>query len=223
MPDLHDNLQRVRERVARAAERSGRDAAQVRLVAVTKGCGPATVRGLWQLGLREFGENRVQEAVTKMALDLPGVRWHLIGHLQANKINKILPHVGMVQSLDSWRLATALDDRARRLGRRVPVLLEVKTSSEDTKHGVEPEAVPEIYGRVAELPGLELEGLMTIGPLDDTGGARRRSFRQCREIFERLRVSGTPPRILSMGMSEDLEAAIEEGANMIRVGRALCA
>lgn len=223
MDRLHDNLERVRERMARAALRSNRDAGGVRLVAVTKGCDAETVRGLWALGLREFGENRVQEAMAKMALDLPGVLWHLIGHLQENKINKILPQVGMIQSLDSWRLAEALSERAQRIGRRVPVLLEVKSSAEPTKHGVVVEAAEEVYGRVSELPGIAVEGLMTIGPLDDTGGARRASFRVCRGIFDRLQATAVPPRVLSMGMSEDLEDAIEEGANMIRVGRALWA
>jgi len=221
MPGLAENLARVRERLAGAARRAGRSPDSITLVAVTKGCGSETVRGLWQLGVRDFGENRVQEALPKMALDLPGARWHLIGHLQENKINKILPQVFLIHSLDSLRIAQAVDMRAERLGRRVPVLLEVKTSPEPSKHGVPAGEVPDAWVRLAALPGLELAGLMTIAPLGVAAEGVRESFRTLHRLFEALQSRPMPPRILSMGMSDDLEIAVEEGSTMLRVGRAL--
>jgi hypothetical protein len=155
-----------------------------------------------------------------MGLELPGARWHLIGHLQENKINKILPGVYLVQSVDSLQLGQALASRAERLRRRLPVLVEVKTSPEATKHGVGLEAAEDVYGRLAELPALEPAGLMTLAPFDDPAGARR-SFQALRRIFEHLKSAAVPPRVLSMGMSDDFEIAIEEGSTMVRVGRAL--
>ena len=216
---LADNLARVRERLEKAAAAAGRRAADVHLVAVTKGCGIETVRALWELGLRDFGESRVQEALPKLPEAPPEVRWHLLGHLQENKINKILPWVHLLQSLDSLPLARALDLRAQRLGRRLPVLLEVKTAAEPTKHGFAPEALLEAYACVAALPGLEPQGLMTMAPGNGDDAAVRRSFAQARRLFETL--PAPAPRFLSMGMSDDLEIAVEEGATMIRVGRAL--
>ena len=216
---LVDNLERVRERVARAALRAGRRDADVSLVAVTKGCGVDTVRGLWELGLRDFGENRVQEALTKIDAAPPGCRWHLIGTLQANKINKVLPWVSLVQSVDSLSLGRALAERAGRQERRLPVLLEVRTSAEPAKHGFVPEAVPEAYAALVALPGLDVQGLMTMAPFTSDVHAVRRSFQVTRRLFEEVR--GLGARWLSMGMSDDLEIAIEEGATMVRVGRAL--
>jgi len=216
---LADNLARVRERLEKAAALAGRRATDVHLVAVTKGCGVEMVRALWELGLCDFGESRVQEALPKLAAAPPEVRWHLIGHLQENKINKILPWVHLLQSLDSLPLARALDLRAQRLGRRLPVLLEVKTSVEPSKHGFAPEAIPEAYATVAALPGLEPQGLMTMAPWSGDNDAVRRSFAQARRLFEAL--PPPAPRLLSMGMSDDLEIAVEEGATMVRVGRAL--
>jgi pyridoxal phosphate enzyme (YggS family) len=221
MASLADNLARVRERIARATERAGRDAGSVILVAVTKGHGIEAVRALWELGEREFGENRVQEAVPKMMSALDGVHWHLIGHLQENKINKILPQVHWIQSIDSLELARAVEVRAARLGRSVPVLLEVKTTSEPTKHGLAPEAVIDVAGFVAAMPHLELRGLMTIAALDAGELQARRSFATVRGLGERLELGFQP--VLSMGMSDDFEIAIDEGSTMVRVGRALLA
>jgi pyridoxal phosphate enzyme (YggS family) len=220
---LADNLARVRKRIARAAERASRIPDAVTLVAVTKGQPVATVRALWELGLRDFGENRVQEALTKVdALPEPR-RWHLIGHLQVNKINKVLPWAHMIQSVDSLELARALSQRAERRGVTLPVLLEVKTSSEATKHGFDPHAAEDAWGEVASLPCVEPRGLMTIAPFTQEESELRRSFRTLRHLHDRLQSVQPAPSILSMGMSDDLEIAIEEGSNMVRVGRALVA
>jgi len=220
---LADNLARVRERLARAAERSGRPADAVTLVAVTKGCGPDTVRDLWTLGVRDFGENRVQEALTKTTLDLPGARWHLIGHLQENKINKVLPWVHLIQSIDSRGLAQAVEERASRGNVRVPVLLEVKTSPEPAKHGIPVDEATDTYRALAGCAALELRGLMTIAPFDAPEGELRRAFATLRRLGEELRGEPGPAAVLSMGMSDDFEIAVEEGATMVRIGRAIVA
>ena len=222
MKTIADNLESVRERIARAAERSGRGPTSVGLVAVTKGQGPEVVRSLWQLGHRDFGENRVQEALSKVNLPLPDARWHMIGPLQANKINKLIPHVALVHSLDSLEIAVALSQRAARQARRISVLLEVKTSAEPAKHGVDPARAVELYARLVDLPGLSPRGLMTIAPIAGPNVVRS-SFRTLQHLFDALQSLVPPPDILSMGMSDDFELAIEEGATLVRIGRALFA
>jgi pyridoxal phosphate enzyme (YggS family) len=222
MMTIADNLDSVRERIARAAARSGRDPSSIGLVAVTKGQGPAVVRSLWQLGQRDFGENRVQEALSKFQLPLPDARWHMIGPLQANKINKLIPHVALVHSLDSLEIAVALSQRAARQARRIPVLLEVKTSTEPAKHGVDPAVAVELYARLLDLPGLLPRGLMTIAPMAGPEVVRE-SFRTLRQHFDALHTLVPPPDVLSMGMSDDFELAVEEGATLVRIGRALFA
>jgi len=221
MSGLADNLARVRERLAAAAERSGRSPDAIQLLAVTKGHGAGVVRALWELGLRDFGENRVQEAVPKMSLELAGARWHLIGHLQENKINKVLPHVHCIQSIDSLSLGQAVDQRAQRLGRRVPVLLEVKTSPEPSKHGVAPEATGEVYAGLGACAHLEPLGLMTMAPFEADDAETHRCFAALRRLQEDLQAAGAAAPVLSMGMSDDFEAAIEEGSTMVRIGHAL--
>lgn len=223
MSGLAENLARVRERIARAAERAGRRPESVSLVAVSKGQSVGVVRALWQLGVRDFGENRVQEALTKIDTAPQPLRWHVIGHLQANKINKVLPWAYMLQSLDSLELARALSERAERRGVTLPVLLEVKTSDEPSKHGFAPTEAEDAWGTVASLARLEPQGLMTIAPFTPEERTLRRSFQLLRRLHERLQSVRPAPTILSMGMSDDLEIAIEEGSTMVRVGRALVA
>ena len=223
MSELADNLARLRERIARAAERAGRNPADVTLIAVTKGQPAGVVQALWELGLRDFGENRVQEALGKIEAAPAEARWHLIGHLQENKINKVLPWVTLIQSVDSWRLAQALSRRAAPLARPIPVLLEVKTASEPTKHGVAPDEAVDLFAAVAALPGLSARGLMTIAPWTEERARVRRSFATLRRLLEQLRPAHPEAQVLSMGMSDDLEIAIEEVATMMRVGRALAA
>jgi pyridoxal phosphate enzyme (YggS family) len=186
---------------------------------VTKGHDLAAIQALWQAGQRDFGENRVQEAVPKMMAGIVPSRWHMIGHLQENKINKVLPHVHLIHSVDRPALVTALEMRAAKLERRVPVLLEVKTAEEPTKEGVAPESVDELAAAVRASAHLELRGLMTMAALGADERTLRHSFAQLRRLGERL--DGVASPILSMGMSDDFEIAIEEGSTMVRVGRAL--
>lgn len=221
MPSLADNLQRVRERIARAADRAGRDAERITLIAVTKGHGSETVRQLWEAGQRRFAENRVQDALPKVQAGPKDAEWHWIGHLQENKINKVLPWVHTIQSVDSWRLAQALEQRMAPAGRILPVLLEVKTSAEPAKHGIAPDATAGVAAQIAELPHLRLDGLMTLAPYAAPETELRRCFAALRNLAGALQWQQPP--VLSMGMSDDFEIAIEEGSTMVRVGRALTA
>jgi pyridoxal phosphate enzyme (YggS family) len=230
---LAARLGAVRARIAAAAERAGRAPETVQLVAVSKTVPVATIRAAYSLGLSTFGENRVQEAQGKIeqaaALPLPGIRWELIGHLQTNKVARAAELFDRIQSIDTVRLAELLSARAVALGRSMPVLLEVNVAGEVRKAGFAPDALDaliEAARRVAALPGLIPEGLMTVAPLVDDSEAVRPVFRRLRELRDRLRdavalgADGGWPH-LSMGMSDDFAVAIAEGATLVRLGRAL--
>lgn len=222
---LADNLSLVHSRIAAAAQRSGRQAADVKLVAVTKYVPIGTVRSLVALGCRDLGESRPQ-ALWDKAASLAGeeIQWHLIGHLQRNKVERTLPLVSLVHSCDSLRLLRAIDSAAAQLKRIVPVLIEVNVSQDETKHGFSPEEVESQLESIAKLPHIAVRGLMCMASREGDLDQARREFAQLREIRERLRVAA-PPSItldeLSMGMSGDYEVAIEEGATIVRVGSAL--
>jgi hypothetical protein len=220
--DLASRLAEVRARIARAAVRCGRDPGSVALVAVTKTVPTERIREAYEAGLRDFGENRVQEALSKMGALPADTRWHLIGRLQTNKINKVLDRFALVQSVDSVGLADGLSKRLA--GRVQKVLLEVNTSGEDSKAGVEPREATEAVRAIRAKPGLALRGLMTVGPLTGDADRRREAFRRLREIFEAVRKAdgtGSGFDVLSMGMSADFEEAVEEGSTLVRVGTAL--
>jgi pyridoxal phosphate enzyme (YggS family) len=210
------NAQVVRRRIAAAAERSGRDPASVRVIAVTKSFPAETCAAAVQAGLTDLGENRVQEGTAKAAaLARAGVRpvWHLIGHLQSNKVRAALGAFAVIHSIDSVELATALSRRAER---PVEVLLEVNVGGEPSKFGFSPEETPDASRAIAALPSLLVRGLMTVAPQAEDAEAVRPVFRRLRALAEEL---GLPE--LSMGMSGDYEVAVEEGATMVRVGSAL--
>ncbi len=204
----------VRDRIARAAERSRRDPAGILLLAVTKVFPSAAIRDAYELGLRDFGENYVQEFEGKAPEvgSLEGARFHLIGHLQSNKSKKAAELFHTIQTVDSPKLARRLNESERPL----EVMLEVKLSGEDAKSGAAPEELPELIAAVRECPRLSLKGLMTMPPWSDDPEAARPYFKSLRELAERHELSG-----LSMGMSHDLETAIEEGSTCVRVGTAL--
>ena len=214
METLRERLAAVRQRMARAAERARRDPAEILLLAVTKVFPPAVIREAYQLGLRHFGENYVQEFEAKApeVADLAEARFHLIGHLQSNKATRAAELFQVIQTVDSPKLARRLQEA----GRPLDVMLEVKLSPEEAKSGADPAELPELIASVRACPNLRLRGLMTMPPWSDDPEAARPSFRRLRALAERY---GLPQ--LSMGMSHDLEAAIEEGATCIRVGTAL--
>jgi pyridoxal phosphate enzyme (YggS family) len=222
---IRENLARVRERIEAAAARCGRQAHDVKLVGVTKYVDESIVRGLAEAGLLDLGESRPQELWKKAdALsDLP-IRWHLIGHLQRNKVRRTLPLKPCIHSADSLRLLGEINSEAASLGVKADVLLEVNVSGEPAKHGLEPGAMEPLLPQIAALPNIAVHGLMTMAALDGGPDRARRDFAALRELRDRL-LPGCPQSIslreLSMGMSGDFEIAIEEGATIVRVGTAL--
>jgi PLP dependent protein len=235
---LAENLKRVGERVAEAAIRVRRRPDEVRLVAVTKGVDLEVVKQLLDLGQLDLGENRVQQLVKRASLideqmqrraaagnDTFGpVRWHMIGHLQRNKIRQILPLVRLIHSMDTLRLAEEISARAEKDVQVCEVLVQANISGEKSKAGIPPAAVPYLVEQVASLPNLKVVGLMTMAPLVDNAEDVRGVFARTRELFEEIRGSrraGPDFAQLSMGMSNDFEVAIEEGATLVRVGSAL--
>lgn len=228
---LAQNLQLIQQRIARAAERAGRDPRAITLVAVSKTFPAEAVLAAYALGVRHFGENRVEEAARKIPItqlsNYP-ITWHLIGHLQSRKVKDAVPLFDFVHSVDSIALAQKIDQRAAALDKRVPILLEVNIAGEATKSGFAPEPREPFFGAVRAilaLPQLDAQGLMTIAPLaTNPDDARPRSaFRALRELRDELRAR-FPERAwqhLSMGMTDDFETAIAEGATMVRIGRAI--
>ncbi len=219
--DLVYRLAAVWERMRAAAQCAGRPAEAVRLVAVTKGVAPERIREAMALGVLDFGENRIQEALPKIAALGPGLRWHLVGHLQRNKVRRAVEAFALIHSVDSLPLAEEIARRAKAAGQPVPVLLQVNVAAEPQKHGFAPEAVPEAARHVATLPAVRLRGLMTIAPLAASPEVVRPLFRRLRELRDVLRAEWPAADELSMGMTDDFEVAIEEGATLIRVGRAI--
>ncbi|MBL7224418.1 MAG: YggS family pyridoxal phosphate-dependent enzyme [Candidatus Brocadiae bacterium] len=221
---LRRNLDDVWRRMAAACERAGRQIDDVLLVAVVKTVDVDTVRALQALGVTDVGENRVQQAQAKReALGGGlGLRWHMIGHLQRNKVRHALPLFEMIHSVDSVRLARAIDERAAGEGRRVPILLQCNTSGEESKFGLSPAALPELLDAILPLEHVAVNGLMTMAPFVADPEETRPGFAALRELADQARVrTGLPLPHLSMGMTQDFEVAIEEGATLVRVGSAL--
>jgi pyridoxal phosphate enzyme (YggS family) len=211
---LKERLDRVEARIAGAAARAGRKRSDITLLAVTKKFPAAVIEEAYQLGLREFGENYVQEFETKRS-GLPAysdARFHLIGHLQSNKSKKAAEIFDVIQTVDTAKLARRLDEE----GRPLDVMIEVKLSSEEAKAGADPDEVPALADAIRASAHLRLLGLMTMPPWSDDGEQSRPYFARLRELAERHHLPH-----LSMGMSHDLEAAIEEGATIVRIGTAL--
>lgn len=218
-PGLPDRLRMVQERIAAAAARGGHGQ-RVEIVAVTKTHGPDAVQAAWDAGLRSVGENKVQEAVGKMEqLSVP-VAWHLIGHLQRNKA-RFASRFALVHSMDSPRLADALSEVGVNAGRRLQVLAQVNASGEESKGGYSLEALRADAERLRSLMGVDVVGVMTMAPFDAEEGVLRSTFAGARAARELLTVAGHPARELSMGMSNDYELAVEEGATMVRLGTIL--
>jgi len=216
-------LQSVRTRIARAAESAGRDPGSVRLLAVSKQQPAALVRAAVTAGQTEFGENYVQEGTDKIAAlaDLPGLAWHFIGQLQGNKTREVAECFDWVHTVDRERIASRLSAQRPRDAAPLQVLLQVRLADEPGKGGVTPAAAPALAKAVTVLPRLQLRGLMCIPPPAANLEAQRQPFRQLRELLESLNAAGHALDTLSMGMSDDLEAAVLEGATIVRVGTAI--
>ncbi len=224
MGSIAENLKRVKKRIAAAADRSGRAADDITLVAVTKTVPVERIQEAIALGVQHIGENRVQEAREKIPRISQPVKWHMIGHLQRNKVKYAVELFDMIQSVDDFTLAQEIQKRAGRLQRVMPVLIEVNTSGESTKFGVVPAEALQLAQQIDALPNVQLRGFMTIAILSENRERIRDCFKQLREIFENARVQNWERAtidILSMGMSHDFEIAIEEGATMVRIGSAI--
>jgi hypothetical protein len=219
---LADRVAAVREAIAVAARRAGRDPSTVRIVAVTKTFPPAVVAAALAAGLEDVGENYVQEARAKRRAIGPGGTWHLIGGLQRNKVRAAVATFDLVHTVDSVGLASALAAETARAGRRLPVLIQVNVTGEPARRGVQPHELAALARAVLALPALRLEGLMAIPPPDPEAERQRLWFRRLRTLRDRTQEQlGVELPHLSMGMSDDFAIAIEEGATMVRLGRAL--
>ena len=214
--DIEENLRQLGLRIARAAQRANRTPAEITLIAVTKTIPPPLIKQAFEVGIRHFGENKVQEANSKikqLSTLQPLPTWHMVGHLQTNKAQKAIELFDMIQSVDSVRLAEALSCHSQR---KVPILLEVNVFGEVSKFGFSPGEVSSAVEQIACLPHLEIKGLMTVAPLAINPEEVRPVFRQLRLLRDSLGLEH-----LSMGMTDDFEIAIEEGATMVRIGRAI--
>ncbi|MFN0085359.1 MAG: YggS family pyridoxal phosphate-dependent enzyme [Blastocatellia bacterium] len=222
-------LAAIEERIAGACRRAGRDRMEVTLVAVSKTVGPERIREAIEAGVRVLGENRVQEAAEKIPLlslagSAPRPEWHLIGRLQSNKARRAVELFDAIHSVDSLKLGVRLDSLAGEMGKRLRVLVEVNAAGEESKAGVPPGEVLPLCEQLQRLPHLRLRGLMTVPPYLEDPDALRPYFRRMRGLREEARAAGIVGadfRDLSMGMSNDFEAAIEEGATLVRIGTAI--
>jgi PLP dependent protein len=222
---IAENIAAVRERIAAAAERAGRNADEVALMAVSKTMPAARIREAYGAGQRLFGENRVQEFAGKVGAlrDLPGAQWHMIGHLQSNKATAAAEVFDAIDSVDSVKLAARLNASAELVGKKLGVLIEVNVGGEAVKSGVAPvsKELEEILGAAGTLDHLEIRGLMTIPPFTDDPEGARQYFRRLREVRDEIagrNLAKVGMEVLSMGMSHDFEVAIEEGSTCVRVG-----
>ncbi len=224
MSSIADNYKAVRDRVAEAAVRSGRDPSEVTIVAVTKTHPASVVTEALKAGITDVGENRVQEFLGKAGEVTPPCRWHLIGHLQTNKINKVMGRFELIHSVDSLKLAEGLDRAGKRDGVSTDILLEVNTSGEASKFGIEADRTIELCEEISKLGNIRLKGLMTVGPWVDDEDLLRRSFGSLRELaadIAKENIENVEMRHLSMGMTDDFETAIAEGSTIVRLGRVI--
>lgn len=224
MRDIAGNVKAVRDRMARAAKRVGGRPEDVKLIAVTKTVTPSLIREAVAAGLREFGENRVQEALKKIAVIKDDVRWHMVGRLQTNKVRLVVGVFDLIHSVDELKVAQEIEKWAEKKGLRQKVLIQVNVSGEAAKGGVLPSGVSPFLRDMAKLKRVTVCGLMTIPPLAAYPEESRTYFRRLAEIREAVwkeGIDGMTPAELSMGMSGDFEVAIEEGATLVRIGTAI--
>lgn len=216
MSNIADNIQRIQERIAAAAERAGRGVDEITLVAVSKTVEPGRVEQALSAGLTLFGESKIQEARAKIPLISGRARWHMVGHLQSNKARDAVELFELIHSVDTVKLAGELNKWAEHAGKTQPILLEVNVSGEASKFGLKPDALEEALRQISALPRLEVQGLMTIAPYAEDAGKARPYFRQLYDLRDQFGLTHC-----SMGMTHDFEVAIEEGATLVRIGTAI--
>ncbi|MCL2376644.1 MAG: YggS family pyridoxal phosphate-dependent enzyme [Defluviitaleaceae bacterium] len=222
---IADNLKHINENIARAAQKASRKAEDITLIAVTKTVDGQFLQDNMQTllthGVTNLGENRAQELTEKRPLLGDAVKWHMIGHLQRNKVRNVVGNVVLIHSVDSVKLAEEISRIALRENVVADVLIEVNIADEGSKHGIAPEAAMALAREITSLPNIAIKGLMTIAPFVDDGEENRGHFRKMAELFSDLKIAGFDMEFLSMGMTIDYEVAIEEGANMVRIGTAI--
>ncbi|MBO5561654.1 MAG: YggS family pyridoxal phosphate-dependent enzyme [Firmicutes bacterium] len=217
---IAENLADIERRISAAAQKSGRKREDILLLAVTKTIDTDRIKEAVELGYTSLGENRVQEIMEKYD-KIQGVDWHLIGHLQTNKVKYIADKVKMIHSVDSLKLGEEISKRCANCGRVMDILVEVNIAGEEAKHGVPPDKAQELAAELAKLPNLHIKGLMTVAPYDPEPENNRKYFRLMRKLFvdiQNKNYDNTDMEFLSMGMTNDYETAIEEGANIVRIG-----
>ena len=218
---ISENLKQVRENIVRACEKAGRDPAEVTLIAVSKTKPVSMLKEAYDEGVRCFGENKVQEIQEKFGLMPSDVKWHMIGHLQRNKVRYLMDKACLIHSVDSVRLAQEISKEAEKAGIVMPVLIEVNVAQEETKYGISVAEVLPLLMEIKDLPGISVQGLMTIAPYVDDPEDNRQIFRALKKLSVDIRdknVNNINMNILSMGMTGDYTVAVEEGATMVRVG-----
>ncbi len=224
---IRDNVLKVKERIAEAAIRAGRNPEDITLVAVSKTVGTEEVKEAIAAGVTHFAENRVQMLLEKQQdpeLVYPKVDWHLIGHLQTNKVKYLTDRVSLIHSVDSLKLASEINRQAEKNCKKTDVLLELNISGEESKFGLPPEEIPRVLECFCEFPNLNIKGLMTMAPKHSTEKEKRKIFSELREIYVDINSNKTyniVMSIMSMGMSNDFEVAVEEGSNLVRIGTSI--
>jgi len=218
--DIENNLRSVEEIIRQTAHSCGRDPASIKLLAVSKTFPAEIIEEAFRAGQRLFGENRVQEAVAKIpSVQADGITWHLVGHLQTNKIKQAVQLFDVIESIDSVKVASKIDQYCSQLNKVMPVLIQINVGEEPQKFGIKPRQIQEVVGEIDALSNLDLQGLMAIPPYSTDPEASRPHFRRMVELLAHVNATRTSPlQELSMGMSSDFRVAIEEGATIVRVG-----
>jgi len=224
MGTVKDNLETINKKIKETALKVNRDPQEIKLVAVTKTATLEQIKEAINEGVKIIGENKVQEAKKKYQVLTTEVKWHLIGHLQTNKVKYAVEIFDLIHSVDSIKLAKEIDKRSVQFKKTIDVLIEVNISGEETKYGYNPEKIEVFLKEISEFSGIRVRGLMTIAPISKNKQEVRPYFRRLRELSERIRdknIKNIKMDYLSMGMTDDFEIAIEEGANMVRIGRGI--
>lgn len=218
---LKDNLKQVEDNIAKACARAGRDRSEVTLIAVSKTKPVEMLQEIYDEGVRTFGENKVQEICEKYEQLPSDIKWHMIGHLQRNKVKQVIDKAALIHSVDSYRLAQEISVQAQKKNICMPILVEVNIAQEESKFGISADDTVQLVEEIAALPNLEIKGLMTIAPFVTDPEENRTYFRQIKQLsvdIKNKNIDNVSMDVLSMGMTGDYEVAIEEGATMVRVG-----
>jgi len=218
---LRENLKQVEENIVKACERAGRERSEITLVAVSKTKPVSMLSEIYECGVRDFGENKVQEICEKRDLLPSDIRWHMIGHLQRNKVKYIINDTTLIHSVDSYRLAEEINVQAKKINRIIPILIEINIADESSKFGIAKEEALQLAEEISHLDGIQIRGLMTIAPYVENPEENRPYFKKIRELavdIAKENIDNVSMDILSMGMTGDYAVAIEEGATIVRVG-----